>query len=99
MGVVTGVKDYPARLTKDLSLDSRVFSKLRIRLSDEWGASERSSLRSRRRFVGISEMLLEHEPRPSERTKESEMDREYPIMFFLGRTSDASYVARVEERM
>jgi hypothetical protein len=49
--------------------------------------------------VGISEMLLEHEPRPSERTKESEMDREYPIMFFLGRTSDASYVARVERIM
>jgi hypothetical protein len=48
--------------------------------------------------VGISEMLLEHEPRPSERTMESDIDREYPIMFFLGRTCDASYVARVERK-
>jgi hypothetical protein len=59
MGVVTGVKDYPVRLTKDLRRDSRRLSKLRIRFSDELGASERSSLRSRRRFVSISEMLFE----------------------------------------
>jgi hypothetical protein len=53
--VATGVKDYPARLTRDLN--------------DESGASERSSLGSRRWFVSIAEMLLEHEQKPSERTK------------------------------
>jgi hypothetical protein len=53
MGGVTGVKDYPVSPTKDLRRDSWRLFKLRIRLSDEWGASERSSLRSRRLFVSI----------------------------------------------
>jgi hypothetical protein len=34
--------------------------------------------------------------RPSERTEKSEMNRDDPITFFLGRTSYASYVGRVE---
>jgi hypothetical protein len=53
MGVVTGVKDYPARLTKDLRRDSLRLSKLRKRLSD---------VRSRLFSIFLMESLTDTNP-------------------------------------